>query len=76
MSDDDEPVSSADQDAWVAIARALRFQIERQIPTAGAMSPNDLKTFIDAVREVQWLHERSLEFDANVARENARQVYD
>ncbi len=71
----DDEVSSADQDAWVEIARSVRSQIEKLVPQMGAMKPEEVKTFIDALNQARWMNEAALAFDKTVENENAKLPY-
>lgn len=74
MTDEGE-TSSADQDAWLAIARAAREQFARQIPMMGAMKPEELKAFIDALGDLRWLELRAHSHDKAIEIELARLPY-
>ena len=73
---DEGPVTSADEDAWIDIARRMRAEIEKQIPLVGAMSPTNLKIFVEAVRDIRWLNQNALTFDKDVEIEMAKMPYD
>lgn len=68
MHDDDEPVASTVQDAWVAIVTELREQLKRRIAGVGEMSPSDIKAFIDCFVDLRWLEVGAMTFDGDVDR--------
>lgn len=65
MSDSD-PVSSADQDAWVSLPPAARVELAKQIPLMGAMKVEELKTFMDAIHAGMFSHFQAMTFDKQV----------
>lgn len=74
MSDEGE-VTSADQDAWLAMARAVREQFAKQIPLMGAMKPEELKAFVEAMGDLRWLELRAHSHDKAIENELAKLPY-
>ena len=69
---DPDPPTSAEQDAWVALAEQVRTQLARAVPLMGAMTPNEAETLVRAVDAATRLHLRALTFDDALARERNR----
>lgn len=66
MNDDDAPTTSADQDAWTALADALRSELAKQIPLMGAMKPDEIKTLVEAADSAMWMRIRAGLFDKRI----------
>ncbi len=68
MSSDDvrQADTTADQDAWVELAQAIRAQLRKTAEMMPAMTPEEVKTFIEAAREALWLEQNAAAFDKDV----------
>lgn len=64
--DSDHELASADQDAWVEIAQAVREQLRRRIADMPAMNPGELQSFANAYRDAQFFEEWAHAFDHEV----------
>ncbi len=71
----DDETTSADQDAWVEIAQAVREQIRRRIPDMGAMKPDEISAFVEAARCAQWFEEACHVFDRELELRRQRVTY-
>ena len=50
MHDDDTPTDSADQDAWLELARAVRVRLAGQVDLIPAMQPCEVQQFVETCR--------------------------
>jgi hypothetical protein len=72
MSEDTEPVASADQDSWVDIAQRMRNELAKAVPVMGAMKIDELKVFVDTVQAAFWLNKNAETWDKQIALEMAK----
>lgn len=59
-------MNSTAQDSWQDIAQAMRLQLEKLVPRMMSLSPADLKTFIEAARDLFWIEVNAHTFDKEV----------
>ncbi len=69
-----ERVDTADQDAWQDIARGVREGIRQKGTMIPAMTPAELKDFMEAAGGAYWLSVNAASFDKKVELEQARIV--
>lgn len=72
MRDDDAPTVSADQDAWVDLARAVRAQLFKAAEMLPAMKPDEQQQFVLACKEALWLNQNAADFDHYLELQAAR----
>lgn len=65
-------MATADQDAWLEVAHAVREQLRRLVPLMHAMTPEEVKTFVDAVNQALCLERGAQAFDHDVDLDLAR----
>lgn len=65
-------LDSAVQDDWTNIAQLVRLEITKRIPDIGAMKPDEIEKFADAMRSIYWLEEMAHTFDKRVELELAK----
>lgn len=68
--DDDTPVDTADQDAWVDFTDSLRNALEKKLPQVPSMSGMDAHQYVLACKEAFWLSVNARAYDTNVDKEN------
>lgn len=71
-----DALTSADQDAWVALAESVRARLAEMVPLLPAMKPDEVKTFIEAVDLAHCLHTRAVLWDKTVELNMARVTWD
>lgn len=59
-------MTTADQDAWVEIAQAIRGQILKYAEDITLMEPEELKDFVAAVRDALFLELNAQTFDQDL----------
>jgi hypothetical protein len=64
---DDTPATSADRDAWLELARAMRAAVADRVPQMAEMAPAELVQFVDAARAVMQLDADARTFDMRSA---------
>jgi hypothetical protein len=69
---EDNPATTADQDAWVAIAEQVRTRLAESIPLIPTMKVEEQKQFVETLRDAYWLHQCAVQFDKKVELELAR----
>ena len=72
MISDDEPVTSADQDAWVSLATAVRAELAKMVPRIPAMTPEEINDLIAAIDGARCSHVNALLFDKLIELESAK----
>lgn len=65
-------VTTADQDAWVALNEAALTELAKLIPLMSAMKVDELKSFIDTLQAAQWSHFQAATWDKRMELEQAR----
>lgn len=68
------PLSSADRDAYLALARAMREQLSRVVPLMGAMTPDEMYKVVDTVDDLMRFHQRAEMYDTRLDLEETRAV--
>lgn len=56
-------MGSADRDQWLEIAQAIRAELAKKVQLIPAMNPDEVKTFVDTVREAYQLEINASLFD-------------
>jgi hypothetical protein len=72
---DDTPTTSADQDAWLEFARAMRAAVAKRVPHVAEMAPAELVQFVYAGRAVMQLDAGARTFDEAVELQLAKTVF-
>ena len=73
---DDDPDTTADQDQWMDLARAVRAGLMKQAALLSAMTPEEIKAFIEACRDALFLEVNASSFDKRVELEQNRVTAD
>lgn len=72
----DDKLTSADQDAWVALAETVRVKLAELTQFIPIMKPDEVKQFMDSLSDAFWFHRRALTWDKWLELENARVTAD
>ncbi len=69
-------MNSAQQAQWIELSEAIHVQLRKYAELMPAMKPDEIKVFVEAVREAKWLEETARTFDQDVELRERRLTYD
>ncbi len=65
-------MDTADQDAWLEIARGIREGIRQRSAYIPAMTPDEIKALVEAAADAYWLTVNAATLDKRVELEHSR----
>lgn len=68
-------MNTAAQDEWEEIAACVRGQLRKAVALMPAMSPAEMKTFVETMREALYLDTCAATFDDAIEREHAKRAF-
>ena len=71
----EDRLTTADQDAWVELAQAVRAQLMKRVELMPAMSPDEVKTFVESVQKALCLELNAATFDKDIELMQARPTW-
>lgn len=72
---DDKPDCSAEQQAWVELAQAVRSQLAKAVALFPAMKPDEQKAFVETCKEAVWFQQAAETHDREVELKNNRVAF-
>lgn len=75
MHDDDRESCSADQQAWIEVARAVRGQLRKYAELMPAMTVPEAREFVATIRDALLLERDATSFDKDVELAESRVSY-